>query len=276
MTEPSSAAGIAAEHGARVVARLPGGPVSDSWLLEAQGRRMALRMDRPAARALALDRAAEREVLDCVAAAGIGPAVIWADPERGLLLTSWVEGTPWTPEQMRDPERLATLAGLLRRLHALPPRGPRFRPDEAAARYALLAGSREATELAGRALALSRELLADGPRALCHNDLVHHNIIAGDPLRLIDWEYAAVGDPLFDLAAVLRHHQLPDAAADRFLACYAGGAARVPVERLDRFCLLYDLLAALWYLAMAQVGGRPGEGDGGLTGALARIGARRP
>ena len=53
------------------------------------------------------------------------------------------------------------------------------------------------------------KLLAEIRRpALCHNDLVHSNIIDGDPVRLIDWEYSAVGDPYFDLAIVVRHHQL--------------------------------------------------------------------
>jgi len=35
---------------------------------------------------------------------------------------------------------------------------------------------------------------------LCHNDAYYQNILVGDRLWLIDWEYAAMGDPFFDLA----------------------------------------------------------------------------
>ena len=42
--------------------------------------------------------------------------------------------------------------------------------------------------------------------APCHNDVHHLNVVGGDELRLIDWEYAGAGEPLFDLASVCVYH----------------------------------------------------------------------
>ena len=81
------------------------------------------------------------------------------------------------------------------------------------------------------------------------------NIIGCGPVRLIDWEYAAVGDPLFDLAVVVRHHQLPAPIAGGFLRAYMGTPDRVTSERFEAFCQLYDLLSELWYLAVSKSSG---------------------
>ena len=43
--------------------------------------------------------------------------------------------------------------------------------------------------------------------SLCHNDVHHLNIVDGASLRLIDWEYAGVGEPLFDLASLCVYHR---------------------------------------------------------------------
>jgi thiamine kinase-like enzyme len=43
------------------------------------------------------------------------------------------------------------------------------------------------------------------PKTICHNDLTPANFIIGPTgtVRIIDWEFAAMGDPLFDLANFL-------------------------------------------------------------------------
>ena len=69
-----------------VVEAFSGGPASDSYLLESSDRRVVLRIDKPLANAIGLDRKAEADVLIAVEAAGIGPQVVWADPARGILL----------------------------------------------------------------------------------------------------------------------------------------------------------------------------------------------
>lgn len=56
-------------------------------------------------------------------------------------------------------------------------------------------------ELDARIAALSDAMKAEawGP-VLCHNDLYGPNfLVRGDEMRLIDWEYAAMGDPACDI-----------------------------------------------------------------------------
>ena len=168
-------------RGARILEKLAGGPASDSWLLMVGDDKFVARLDKPLAGLLGLDRAAEPEVLQIVSAAGIGPQIIWANADKGVLVTSYIPGNAWSREDIHDPTRLVALATCLRQLHALPPGGPVFAPGKVAMGYARQAATHKATRIAQQTSKLADKLLSGTRRpALCHNDLVHSNIIGGD------------------------------------------------------------------------------------------------
>jgi thiamine kinase-like enzyme len=248
---------VPALAGLVILGKMAGGPASDSWLGGAGGVQMVVRIDTPYAAKLGLDRQAELQVLESVSSAAIGPDIIWADPAAGILVTSFIPGKIWTLKEIRKPANLERLAMTLRRLYVLPAVGPQFDPARAANRYAENIGTDAAFDLARRSAELAGDLAGellggDHRRALCHNDLVHWNIIGSDPVRLIDWEYAGVGDPLFDLAIVARHHELPSPVVHVFLRACFDSANKETRKRLDAFCTLYDLLSALWYMSICK------------------------
>lgn len=245
--------GVEAMRGAELIRALPGGPASSSFLLEVNGRRLVARIDTPAARELKLNRQSELEVLQAVSGTGIGPELVWANPGHGLLVCTYIEGPAADREEIGNPELLRGLASTLKRLHELPPCGPEFKPEQAARQYAESSGTLAAMQLADRVCQLAEELREGSTeRALCHNDLVHSNIIKGPPVRLIDWEYAAVGDPFFDLAVVIQHHQLSTAQRDVFLQAYFRCPSPEKLVKLEDYCRLYDYLSCLWYQSMIK------------------------
>ena len=62
----------------------------------------------------------------------------------------------------------------------------------------------------------------------CHNDLLNANFIDdGARIRIIDWEYAGMGDPFFDLGNFSINHELTD-AEDRILLRRMTGACSPP------------------------------------------------
>ncbi len=264
--------GIELLRHAEILEKLAGGPTSDSWLLTAGDKLFVARIDKPLARLLGLNRHAELEVLHTVSAAGIGPNVIWANPNKGVLLTACIPGNAWSAVDVHDPVRLGALAQTLRRLHSLPPRGPVFAPGKMALTYAREAGTHSASDIAEQATKLAKRLLSETRRpALCHNDLVHSNVMDGETVRLIDWEYSAVGDPYFDLAIVVRHHQLKADRVEKFLGAYFGAPGKEHFSRLEAFCRLYDQLAALWYLSVVNQAGHDTLYDEELKRVMARL-----
>ena len=66
---------------------------------------------------------------------------------------------------------------------------------------------------------------------------------------LIDWEYAGVGDPFFDLAVIVQHHGLDNPLARCLLENYLGRrASSGEAEHLSQQCDFYQCLLELWNL----------------------------
>lgn len=245
----------AAARGVRILRCLHQAATKRVWLAERRGERLILRVDEAAADRLALDRPAELEVLQLVARAGVGPEILAADTAApAVLLLRYVAGRAWTAADLRDRRRLGQLASLLLRVHAIPVPGPALDLDAVERHYRRLAG----IELlpAGHAKChdpVQHDVsITKKPAAisLCHHDPTAPNIVGFRQPRLIDWEYAAGGDPLFDLAAVIGHHHLPAGAARYFLSAYFGGAGAIPREAIAAREADYQRIAEVWKKAL--------------------------
>lgn len=239
--------------GARVVAMLSDGPTNSSYRVGRGDESFVLRLDKPQTFELGLDRENEKLVCGHVAAAGLAPEPLFFDPAAGIFLRRFLPGRSWRPADLETPENLVRLARLLHRLHGLPPAGRDFDPLAAVLRYAAQLETPEARAIGGRAEGLLAEIdRFPAKRCICHNDLVCQNVLQSDPpesgsLSLIDWEYAAVGDPWFDLAVVVEHHGLKRSLVPGFLTAYLGRpASDGEMERLSLQRGLYACLLKLW------------------------------
>jgi thiamine kinase len=238
--------------GACLIERLADGPTNASYLVERAGERFVLRLDKPEALRLGLDRANERLVCEAVAAAGLTPPYQYFSGVEGVSLRPFIAGRSLCRDDLLEPRTLRRLADVLRRLHQQPPVGAAFDPAGAVRRYSAQLDTPQGAALAERAGRLLAEIgRFTVPPALCHNDLVAENILqtANGGLLLIDWEYAALGDPFFDLAVVVRHHELDDALARQLLSAYLEGAVDQQAHlHLALQCDFYSCLLALWNL----------------------------
>ena len=78
------------------------------------------------------------------------------------------------------------------------------------------------------------------------------NIIEGKELALIDWEYAAIGDPFFDLATIAEQHQFDCDETSGLLRAYFGEALEEDARRLDRYRTFYHSLNCLWLASVRK------------------------
>ena len=81
----------------------------------------------------------------------------------------------------------------------------------------------------------------------CHNDLLNANFIDdGERIRIVDWEYAGMGDPFFDLGNFSINHELtPD--EDAYLLASYGDADRIDhLARLTLMRVVSDFREAMW------------------------------
>ena len=86
----------------------------------------------------------------------------------------------------------------------------------------------------------------------CHNDLVAENFIKNsERMYLIDWEYAGMNDPMWDIASHLIECSFTKEGAALFLQYYLeGGKPTIAQEqKIMIFMILQDILWAVWTCA---------------------------
>lgn len=238
------------------IALLEGGTLNRSFRIDTDAGQYALRLSPGADAWLAVDRAVERELHARASAVGIAPRIVHADEHDRWLITELVVGRSWSGDDFADPECLARLGETLRRLHALP-------VPASCGRFDLL-GTLDAyarrIDAPDRALdryrdeaALSWSVVAAAarPAAILHHDLHASNLIESSAgLVLIDWECAAVSDPLLDVACILSYYETARAHAGLLLErC---GLAGVTSCELAAAVWLFDLHVFLWYRERRQ------------------------
>jgi len=257
---------------ARIVGELSGGPASDSYLVERGTERFVLRLDTDVAAALGLDRIVEAGILEYISQHGLGPRPEFVAPERGILITRYVEGRAWSATDLHDAGQIRRLTMLLGRLHALQPVGQPFNLHVRVAVYARIIGTAEGRELAEDTQRQISELESrPTTHCLCHNDLISANIVEGRTLLFIDWEYAAIGNPMFDLATIAEHHHFDQNKADAMLSAYFGSLREEDVRRLRCYQLLYRRLLVLWLASVEQLCGIGGKQQAQLQQAWNRL-----
>jgi aminoglycoside phosphotransferase (APT) family kinase protein len=143
---------------------------------------------------------------------GIGPELVFSAPEDGFVVTRFVPGNPVMAEQLRTPDMLARVTGVLRTLHQGPPIPGTIDPFAAVDFYrnnAVARGTDPSENYAWARPIASQIQKAVGFAftAPCHGDLLTANFIdnAGK-IFLVDWEYAGMSDPRFDLANFSVNH----------------------------------------------------------------------
>jgi thiamine kinase-like enzyme len=81
----------------------------------------------------------------------------------------------------------------------------------------------------------------------CHNDLLNANFIDdGSRIRIIDWEYAGMGDPFFDLGNFSINHELTPDEDELLLGAYDGDVRPARLARLTLMRVVSDFREAMW------------------------------
>ena len=167
-------------------------------------------------------------------------------------MTRFIEGRPVTDEAVHQPLMLERIAQSLRRIHQAGSIAARFSPFRVVEAYALTT-TRHGGQLPS-SLERARPIALDIERALrpeplvpCHNDLLNANFIDdGASIRIVDWEYAGMGDRFFDLGNFAVNHQLSEEDESWLLSAYFGRLVSSQYARLRLMRIMSDYREAMW------------------------------
>jgi thiamine kinase-like enzyme len=231
---------------------LGGGITNRNFKVSVEDGTFVLRIGGKDTELLGIDRRAEHEASLAAAAVGVGPEVVaFVEPE-GYLVTRYIDGEVVVPETLRAPEPIRRVAQALRAIHAGPPIPARFDSFRVVEAYAATAAAHGVTvppayDRARRTAAEVERARGTVPERPCHNDLLTANFIDdGSRIRIVDWEYAGMGDVYFDLANFAVNNGLPAAETRELLRMYFGDVTPEHERTLTLMRFMSDFREAMW------------------------------
>jgi len=243
---------------------LEGGITNRNFLVHFGGNEYVVRLPGKNTNLLGIDREAERMATQHPAELGIGPKVAAMFEDPPCLVTCFVEGRQLTSEELREPGLLAEVVSGLRAFHDSGLELPtEFHVYDIVREYAEVARSRggeppepfhDALERAGEIV----EAVRDHPEHKArpnHNDLLAGNFLqAADHVVIVDWEYAGMGDPFFDLGNFTVNNELNEGDEERLLEAYFREPA-TPRRKaaLQLFRFMSDFREAMWGVVQTSV-----------------------
>jgi thiamine kinase-like enzyme len=230
---------------------LGGGITNHNFKVEVDGTAYVLRMGGAKTGLLGIDRAVEHAASLRAEEIGIGPPVADFVASEGWLVTRFIDGRPIAVEEMRSSSTLPRVAEALRKLHsarAIPGRFDSFAVVDDYRAEGEANGVEIPPAFAGAREVAEQIRAARGPQPLvpCHNDLLNANFLDDGAIRIVDWEYAGMGDRFFDLANFSVNHEFGVEDDRRLVSAYFGveREADLAAVRLMRF--MSDFREAMW------------------------------
>lgn len=246
---------------------LKSGMTNKSFLFDVDGRSYICRIPGPGTELL-INRKQEAAVYQAIAGLGITERVIYFDPENGYKIAKYYDGA--RNGNPHSPEDISKCMGLLRNFHqsGLQVEHP-FDIRERIDFYEMLCKTHgnilfeDYREVHGRMVELMDWLDSLGrPKTLSHIDSNFDNflMLPDGGVRLIDWEYAGMCDPLIDLAMCSIYSYYNIEETETLLEAYF---QRKP-EELERlivyaYMALGGFLWSLWAVYKSALGEEFGE-----------------
>jgi len=243
-----------------VVTELAGGITNKNYKITEDGESYVLRVGGNETKYLGIDRKIEYECSLLASQIGIAPEPLaFLEPE-GYIVARFISGKGIPAEEIVTEENIKRVLESMKAYHALVFFPGSFSPFRVAEEYAKTASSfnvklpekmdwylEKSREIEQ---AMYREPLQPRP---CHNDLLNGNFIDdGTRIRILDWEYAGMGDIFFDLGNFAVQHEFNDEQDEILLKAYFGEVTNSQRSHLKLMKIMSDLREAMW--AQVQIG----------------------
>ncbi|EAT13493.1 phosphotransferase [Bermanella marisrubri] len=244
---------------------LDNGLTNNNWLLHGDQQRYVIRMNAANAKALYLNREAEWHIHDLVSQEGLCPSFIYRHPSDKYWIRPFQSGLTLshalTNETFDLENFIRQAAVIFRKIHSMPLSSswPRINFKERTDHYWNQLLEHHASD-EQRLIKLKEQLdntfqVKPFSAVLCHMDANAKNwIIESDTsheihnISLIDWEYAAVANPMWDLAVFLDHLPLNEEQEACFLKAYGPISFKALSEAKQQM----QYLSQLWFVIQQQ------------------------
>lgn len=241
-------------------APLSGGITNLNYRIDADHKSYVLRITGADTDKLGINRDVEHQANLEAGKLGVAPEVVYFIEPEGYLVTRFVNGKHIPPEEITKPDNIIRVVRKIRLFHKqCPPLQGEFNVFRRVEWLTSISKSNNCKfpfdfdwimlKMHECEQALLKDPYVPTP---CHDDLLNLNWLDEDvpgeigEIRLLDWEYAGMGDIFFDLANFCHHHRLRDDQVRLLLQEYFGEVTTQNFARLKLMWPMSECHEAMW------------------------------
>lgn len=241
---------------------LGGGITNRNYRIDYDGQSCVLRITGENTDMLGIRRDVEYIASLAAGELGIAPPVLYLIEPEGYLVTRFIRGRNIPPEEIVTSVNLNRFADKIRRFHSEGPQLPVvFDVFDRIRLFIHIAQEHNCTFPENFSWFMARFAQTEAalkakphPLSPCHNDLLNLNFMLEDgDMYILDWEYAGMGDALYDLANFSHHHLLADDQIENLLQAYFGEVNSVAFSRVKLYYPISQMYEALWGVAQTGI-----------------------
>ena len=237
-------------HGVILGDSIKEGPVTQVFKARFEGIEAMLRVDLPVAKTLGLNRIFEAELLESIQPAQLSPKVLFADNLLGVLIWEFQAGETLENKSLVSlPEQLGYI---LKQIHGTKIDGSEPLFADAIENYRQLLKDFDHPLIEPGFTLFDSLKDAKTSLVLSHNDINPGNILAKEGLFVLDWEYASLNHPYFDLSNAIENFNFNDEEVETFLHSYGETITEEGIDRLNRWRNFSLYLALFWLMIIEK------------------------
>ena len=239
-----------------LVRELSASPITKIYLCVFNNIKSIIRFDLEAASHLALDRLNEVSILQSINHLDLAPEILYSDAEAGILIWKYILGTePNFSQNKSNQNSLYDLGASLRSIHHFP--APKNSIDifsNSMDLYQSLLDGPSEKLLFKDAMTLYEELVEDGTqKVFSNNDLHPKNLLWNNKYYFLDWEYAGLNHPCFDIASLVRSFELNQSQTNELLQGYKANSKFFQMNGLIPWIKFIDYLEEIWSISVSKI-----------------------
>ena len=217
--------------------------ISNVYFCVFNGIKAVIKEDKPYAKKIGLNRKREASLLNAISHSCSCPNIIFNDLNAGIIVWEYIEGTEAKSELILNKDFLIRLGRKVKNIHITDITTlSSYNFLDFIEHYKDIIKDNKSREDINNLI--SKLYNSDTRLTLCHNDLTKPNILVGDTISFIDWEYASLNDPHYDIATVFQAYNLNANQRDAFLIGY--NSVNVDLARVNEFIALTKFTERLW------------------------------
>ncbi len=199
-----------------------------------------------------INRTAEMHNEDIAFELGLAPKCLWHDGSGFSLSNTIKQSRSLNVDDLKEPAMLEQVVAELQKLHQSSQifEGRADISELLCRYYQLLPESKQGLLLDHyqRAIAKVKNVLSQEHKLVpSHNDLVLENIVFnGQKIWIIDWEYASMASPYWDLATLCNEGQFTPKQAENLLRLYQNEEQQLDLKILNDYRDILNVLSVFW------------------------------